>query len=162
MHRTQAAQPDLACTGMNALTGVDPNDKAIEALAGHMVDMPEAVMEDRMYFADGLAARELWRAAGTAIIGMKHKKDSIAFLLSGSMRVWDKDNGPRDIHAPATWVRPAGTQQVSLALTDSLFTCVHATEGVTEDEVMHDVIDEDSINFKRRFEEARAAKELAS
>lgn len=146
---------------MNALAEVDLTDEAIEALAGHMVDMPEADMRDCMYFADGLAARELWRAAGSAVIGMKHKKESIAFLLSGSMRVWDKENGPRDIHAPATWVRPAGTQQVSIALTDSLFTCVHATDGKTEDEVMEDVIDEGSIKLKRRFDEARTAKEIA-
>lgn len=137
-------------------------DAAIEALAQSMVDMPEPDIREEMYFADGLAAKELWRAAGTVIVGMKHKKESIAFLLSGSMRVWDKDNGPRDIHAPATWVRPAGIQQVSMALTDALFTCVHATNAKSEEEVAKDVIEEDSLEFKRRFAELRKAKELAA
>lgn len=162
MHRTQPSNLDLACTSMNAIAESGSAKEAIEALAGHMLYGPEPDIRESMYFADGLAARELWRAAGSVIIGMKHKKESIAFLMSGSMRVWDEDSGARDIHAPATWVRPAGAQQVSLALTDALFTCVHATDGRTEEEVERDVIEAESIDFKNRFKEARAAKELAA
>lgn len=144
--------------GVQSVAPVD----LVEKLALASLDMPEAKMRDQMYFAEGLAARELWRPAGTVAIGMKHKKESIAFLLSGSMRVWDETNGPRDIHAPATWVRPAGTQQVSLALTDSLFTCVHATKGKTEEEVERDVIDEESIAIKNRIASSRRMKEMAA
>lgn len=158
-----AHNPEESCQPSGVESAISNTaDAAIEALAHSMVNMPEPNIREEMYFADGLAAKELWRAAGTVIVGMKHKKESIAFLLSGSMRVWDENNGPRDIHAPATWVRPAGIQQVSMALTDALFTCVHATAGKTEEEVAKDVIEEDSLEFKRRFSELRKAKELAA
>lgn len=158
-----AHNPEESCQPSGVESAVSTTaDAAIEALAHSMVGMPEPDIREEMYFADGLVAKELWRAAGTVIVGMKHKKESIAFLLSGSMRVWDEDNGPRDIHAPSTWVRPAGVQQVSLALTDSMFTCVHASNAKSEEEAARDVIEEDSLEFKRRFAELRKARELAA
>lgn len=83
-------------------------------------------------FADSMYSRAVWRPAGVTVVGKLHKHEHFTFLLTGSMRIYTED-GPKDYHAPAFFVTPAGTKRATHALTDSVLMTIHRLPVDTRD-----------------------------
>lgn len=102
----------------------------VSALEGAMHALPDNVklaIEPVHRFAQGLYAREVTLPAGSVAVGHQHTQEHICIISKGIVRVVS-DDGTREIAAPATMIMPAGTKNCVYALTDTVWTTIHATE----------------------------------
>ena len=67
---------------MNAVIEIAPvpTREQIESLQREMLKLPQIEPETKHHFADGMYARELFRKAGTLIVGKVHKKEHFFVL----------------------------------------------------------------------------------
>jgi hypothetical protein len=84
-------------------------------------------------FSNGLYVREARITKGTLVIGMIHKKETVAILAEGSMKNLT-EKGVVTISAYKMLVTPPGMQRVSFALTDVTFMTLHRTDSETVDD----------------------------
>jgi quercetin dioxygenase-like cupin family protein len=99
----------------------------IERLQKAMSSMPQIDLTTKHHFADGLYCRELFRPAGTTIVGKVHRKEHLYIVLSGEVTVVG-EGGPIRIKAPCILVSPPGTKRAVYAHVDSICITVHRTE----------------------------------
>ena len=98
----------------------------VEVLQAEMLKYPQAELETRHYFADGMYAREVVRPKGCLIVGKVHRKEHFYIITKGKIRVTTPE-GVKDIEAPAVLVCQPGTKRAVLALEDSVCMTVHRT-----------------------------------
>ena len=91
-----------------------------------MLKLPQVELETRHYFADGMYAREVVRAAGTLIVGRVHKKEHFYIVTKGRIKV-TSDDGVKEYAAPTVLISKPGTKRAVLALEDSVCMTVHRT-----------------------------------
>jgi hypothetical protein len=99
----------------------------IERLQAVMATMPQVELPTKHYFASGLYCRELFRPAGTTIVGKVHKREHLYMVLSGIVTVIGTGE-PQTLEAPAILVSAPGTKRAVFAHTDATCCTVHATE----------------------------------
>lgn len=106
----------------------------VDALASAMHAMPEAQVhiEPRHIFSDGLYGREVRLPAGTVAVGHRHKQAHICIISAGKCLVVAED-GTTEIEAPATFVVPVGRRNCVHAITDTVWTTVHAVPNEARD-----------------------------
>jgi hypothetical protein len=123
---------ELAKTGF-------PTAADVIALQRAMSSLPQAHLETRHYFADGMYLREVPRPAGTTIVGKVHKKEHFYIVIKG--RVTITGEGYREtVDAPRIFVSKPGTKRAVYAHEDSICITVHrvSSEDLTkiEDELV--------------------------
>jgi quercetin dioxygenase-like cupin family protein len=125
------------CSGADyvvAVPDVAPNRLAIRAsIAGLEAAMFAATalqihIEPVHQFAQGLYAREVTLPAGTIATGLIHGQEHICIISQGRVEVLTESGGARIIEAPATFVVPRGAKNCVRAVTDCVWTTIHATE----------------------------------
>ena len=94
------------------------------------------------YFADGMYARELFRPAGTILVGKVHKREHFYIVTKGCVRVFMGD-GARTYAAPSVIVSKPGTKRAVYALEDSVCMTVHRTDKTDLDEIEKELIEDD-------------------
>ncbi len=100
---------------------------SILALEKAMLEQPQVEIEPTHYFADGIYAREIVIPAGTLLTGKIHKTRHLNIVSKGKIAVvteW----GQKIIEAPFTFVAEPGTKRVGVALEDTVWTTIHASE----------------------------------
>jgi quercetin dioxygenase-like cupin family protein len=97
----------------------------IQALEDKIAQCPQLVIEPVHYFADGLYAREITIPEGAVLTGRVHKFEHLNIVSKGTITVWT-EGGMRTVSAPFTMVSKPGTKRVGLALTETVWTTVHA------------------------------------
>ena len=107
-----------------------------------MREMPQVELETKHYFADGMYAREVFRPAGTFIIGKVHKREHFYIVTKGAVQVASAD-GLQIYEAPAVVVSKPGTKRAVLALEDSVCMTVHRTDNTDLDAIEKELIEED-------------------
>ncbi len=127
-----------------------PTKEQIRRLQGEMMKMPQTELQTNHYFANGMYARELHRAAGTLIAGKVHKHEHFFIVTKGCIIVWT-ENGMVRMCAPYVHVSKPGTKRVTLAETDATGMTVHRTEKTDLDEIEAEIIEaEESALFDAR------------
>ena len=122
-----------------------PSREKIEKLQQAMSEMPQCeTMVTKHYFADGMYCRELWREAGTLIVGKVHLKEHFYIVANGLVRV-TTDSGVKDVRGPTVIVSKPGTKRAVLALEDSTCITVHRTDKTDLDEIEKDLIEPDNL-----------------
>ena len=114
----------------------------ITRLQAEMVKMPQAELDTKHYFANGIYARELFRKAGTLIVGKVHKHEHLFLVTKGSIIVWT-ENGMVRMEAPYVHVSKPGTKRVTLAEVDSVGMTIHRTENTDLEKVEKEIIEEE-------------------
>ena len=99
----------------------------ILALERSMLEQPQVEIEPTHYFADGIYAREIVIPAGTLLTGKIHRTRHLNIVSKGKIAVVTED-GQKIIEAPCTFVAEAGTKRVGLALEDTVWTTIHASQ----------------------------------
>jgi hypothetical protein len=128
---------------MNELDKIDiPSAKSIQKLQDAMLKLPQAQLETKHYFADGMYCRELFRPAGCIIIGKVHKKEHFLIVASGTMRIWTED-GVKTVTGPFVLVSNPGTKRATYAVTDATCVTVHRTEFKELDDIENDLVEFD-------------------
>jgi quercetin dioxygenase-like cupin family protein len=88
----------------------------------------QIVIEPVHRFAQGLYAREVTLPAGCIATGLIHAQEHICIISQGCIEVISETGGVRTVEAPATFIVPRGTKNCVRALTETIWTTVHATE----------------------------------
>lgn len=109
----------------------DPHAK-VKALQRSMLSLPQVTLKTNHYFADGMYCREVFRPAGTLIVGKVHRKEHFYIVASGTVRI-TSDEGVLDITGPCVWVSRPGTKRAVLAMTDATCLTVHRTDETNLD-----------------------------
>lgn len=98
------------------------------------------------HFAPGMYGREMIIPADTAIIGKIHKHSHINVISKGIIEV-ATEFGIARYEAPCTFVSEAGTKRCVHAITETVWTTIHATESTDLEEIEKEVIAEDYENL---------------
>lgn len=119
-----------------------PSRADIEQLQSAMAKLPQAEIETRHYFADGMYIREMRCKAGTAIVGKVHKREHFFILLTGDMTL--VSDGKRErVKAPRIMVASPGMKRVGYAHEDSICLNVHRTNSTDLEQIEYELIEED-------------------
>jgi hypothetical protein len=104
-----------------------PTREQIERLEAAILEMPQLEIKTTHYSAEGLYAREIFIPAGTLLTGKVHKCEHLNIVSKGKIVVWTED-GMKEVCAPFTMVSRPGTKRVGLAVEDTVWTTIHATD----------------------------------
>jgi hypothetical protein len=100
---------------------------SVERLEGIVAHLPQVDCPVRWWFAPGIAAREMFIPAGTVLTGAVHKTEHLNIISAGHIVV-TTDEGPKEIRAPHTMTSKPGTKRAGMALQDTVWTTIHATD----------------------------------
>jgi quercetin dioxygenase-like cupin family protein len=114
----------------------------VHRLQRELLKLPQIEPETKHYFADGMYVREVFRKAGTLIIGKVHKKEHFFILVSGELSVWSQDGVTR-AKAPFVWISPIGTKRVTYAHEDSIAMTVHQVSSRDIEEIEKELVEDD-------------------
>jgi quercetin dioxygenase-like cupin family protein len=109
-----------------------------------MRDMPQVELKTTHYFADGIYAREVFRPAGTVIVGKVHRKEHLYIVTQGRVRVV-MDDDMKEYAAPAVIVSKPGTKRAVYAIEDSVCMTVHRSKKRNLDKLERELVEEDKL-----------------
>lgn len=100
----------------------------IVALENEMLQHTEAqvALEPIHHFSKGLYARELFIPAGVCLSGKVHKHENLN-IVNGDITVWTNE-GMKRLTGYHVLVSAPGTKRIGYAHSDTVWTCIHATE----------------------------------
>lgn len=91
------------------------------------------------YHAGGVYGRKMLIPAGVILVGKIHKHESINILLKGTIAV-ATETGIELLHAPHTFIAPAGVKRVGQAVTDTEWICFHGTHETNLEKIEEEFI----------------------
>lgn len=129
---------------MNSITELPPvpTRAQIEALQVQLLKLPQAEPKTTHRFADGMYAREVFRVAGTLIVGKVHKKEHFFMVLSGELTLWT-ETGMKRVTAPFVWISQPGTKRVTYAHTDAIALTVHQVSSRDLEAIEAELVEEE-------------------
>lgn len=136
------------------LSELDARDAKVDALeAAIRSDLAPVEMPVTSYFAPGLYARELFIPKGTVLTGKIHKFANLSIMSAGALKLFMEDGSTPIVRAPFTYVAEPGTRRAALALEDTVWTVVHATEETDVDEIEKQVICQTPAEYRLFLEQ---------
>jgi hypothetical protein len=120
----------------------------MDTLKDILLSQPGAVEGDQPLcplkhsFGDGLYVREIFIPKGFFGVTKIHKKTHPYFILKGKVRVVTED-GNITITAPFQGITLAGTRRSLIALEDTIWITVHATNETELDKIEEEIIAKD-------------------
>lgn len=118
----------------------------VTALQEEMTKLPQVELSTRHTFHAGIYVREVFRPAGTLIVGNVHKKEHLYYVVSGTIVV-TTDEGVQEIEGPAIIKSSPGTKRAVLAVTDALCMTIHRTDAQTPEEAEPELIEPDTLSL---------------
>lgn len=119
-----------------------PTREDIVRLQAALSQLPQLQLETKHHFADGVYIRELFRPAGTTIVGKVHKKTHFYIVLAGIVTV--VGDGKRETYeAPAIIKSEPGTKRAVFAHTDAICITVHRTDSTDLETIERELIEPD-------------------
>lgn len=118
----------------NTLTATRNVRDDILELENALLKVPGAVRGDsdlmplKHSFAPGMYVRQIFIPKGTILTGKIHRHAHPNFLMSGEVIVVTEERGREHLKAPMSIISAAGTKRAILALEDTVWITVHATE----------------------------------
>ncbi len=126
---------------MNELAEI-PTREDIVRLQAALSELPQLTLETKHHFADGMYCRELFRPAGTTIVGKVHKREHFYIVLTGEVTI--VGDGKRErVKAPRIMVGKPGTKRAVYAHEDSICITVHQTFETDLDAIERELIEPD-------------------
>lgn len=123
-----------------------PTLAEIKRLQAAMSVMPQAQLETKHHFADGMYCRELFRPADTTIVGKVHKREHFYIVLSGEVTVAG-DGYQERIKAPRIMISSPGTKRAVYAHVDSVCITIHRTDSKDLDDIERDLIEPEDMSL---------------
>jgi len=99
----------------------------VQRLEAAFLDMPQADCPITHRFAPGIYIREVRMPAGSYVIGHHHKTDHLNIMMSGHLTILNNDGTKTEMHAPQTFIAPAG-RKIAYIHEDVIWQNVFATD----------------------------------
>lgn len=122
----QLEDMDAVADSVVAPLGSAFTESDVMKLEAAFLDMPQADCPITHRFADGIYIREVRMPAGSYIIGHHHKTDHLNIMLTGHLTILNEDGTKTDLHAPQTFIAPAG-RKIAYIHEDVIWQNVFAT-----------------------------------
>lgn len=119
-----------------------PTRADVERLQGEMTKLPQVELLTRHYFADGMYCRELFRPAGTTIVGKVHKREHFYIVCSGKITIVG-EGYRQTVEGPRIFVSEPGTKRAVYAHTDATCITVHRTASRDLNEIEKELVEHD-------------------
>ncbi len=123
----------------------------VNELERHMREMPQIEIPVKHYFSQGLYAREISIPAGALITGKIHKYAQLNILSKGEMLLIS-DSEVQRVQAPMTVCSPPGTKRAAYAVSDCVWTTIHATEETDLEKIEAHFIAKDEAEYVKFIE----------
>jgi quercetin dioxygenase-like cupin family protein len=130
---------------MSELFDLSTREK-VNVLERHMREMPQIEIPVRHYFSQGLYAREISIPAGALITGKIHKYPQLNILSKGEMLLIS-DGEVQRVQAPMTVCSPPGTKRAAYAVSDCVWTTIHATDETDVEKIEAHFIAKDETEY---------------
>lgn len=114
---------------------------SVERLQAAMLELPQAELPTKHYFADGMYARELFRPAGTTIVGKVHIREHFYIVLCGEVTVVGET--AERVVGPKVLISKPGTKRAVYAHTDAICMTVHRTPFTDLEDIERDLVEPD-------------------
>lgn len=115
---------------------------SISTLKNEMLKYEQYEPKTSHCFHGGMYCREVFRPAGTLIVGKVHKREHFYFVVFGTVMV-TTDDGPQTVEGPQLICSSPGTQRAVYAVTDALCMTFHRTDAITPEAAELDLVEED-------------------
>lgn len=126
---------------MMTIAELDARDAKIDALEmGIKRDLPPVEFPVRHHFAPGLYAREVFIPKGTILTGKIHKFANLSIMSAGALQLFMEDGSAPIVRAPFTYVAAPGTRRAALAIEDTVWTVIHATDETDVSKIEKQVV----------------------
>ena len=116
--------------------------EAIDRLQDAMSRLPQAVVNTKHWFADGMYCRELEWPAGVTIVGKVHKREHLFILLKGEA-TFSTSDGMTRVKAPHVVVGTPNSKRIGYAHEDCICLNVHRTDSRDLDVIEIELIEPD-------------------
>ena len=123
----QSKDIEVVCDSLVAPFKLAFTESDVQRLEAAFLDLPQADCPITHRFADGIYIREVRMPAGSYIIGHHHKTDHLNIMLTGHLTILNEDGTKTDLHAPQTFIAPAG-RKIAYIHEDVIWQNVFATE----------------------------------
>lgn len=123
-------------------TLADPLRGKVEALQTELLKLPQAELPTEHVFHGGMYCRQVWRAAGTIIVGKVHKKEHFYMVVYGTVAV-TTDEGAQEITGPFLMCSKPGTKRAVYAITDALCMTIHRVDSNTVEAAEDELVEPD-------------------
>lgn len=119
------------------------NSRVME-LQREMINLPELAYQPftKHTFHGGMYCREVFRHAGTVIVGAVHKKEHFYLIVAGTVTI-STDEGPMVVTGPCLINSVPGTKRAVYANTDALCMTFHRTDAQTVAEAEAELVEDD-------------------
>lgn len=91
------------------------------------------------YFSEGLYCRETTIPAGVLVVGKRHAKSHMTFLMQGKATIVN-DEGIQTVEGPIMWQDAPGVKRAVYAHSDATFVTAHGTQAKTPEEAEKELI----------------------
>ena len=118
-----------------------PTREQIIKLEQALKTLPQLEIQTNHYNVAGLYAREIHIPAGTLLTGKVHKAEHLNIVSKGEIIVWT-ENGMKRIKAPFVLPSYPGAKRVGLALVDTTWVTIHATDKTDPAEIEAELIED--------------------
>ena len=123
----QSKDIEVVCDSLVAPFKLAFTESDVQRLEAAFLDLPQADCPITHRFADGIYIREVRMPAGSYVIGHHHKTDHLNIMLTGHLTILNEDGTKTDLHAPQTFIAPAG-RKIAYIHEDVIWQNVFATE----------------------------------
>lgn len=113
--------------------------KDLQALEEALLELPQADIEIKHYFAHGTYTREAHLPKGTTLTGKIHRHSCINILAKGKMLVVTNE-AEYEIEAPYTFVSGPGVKKAGHVIEDAIWINVHPWDGEEDLEMIEQEI----------------------
>lgn len=131
---------------MSQVAQLDDSRAKVEALQVELSKLPQLELPTEHIFHGGMYCRQLWRPAGTLIVGKVHKKEHFYMVVYGTVAV-TTDDGVQYLTGPHLLTSSAGTKRAVYAETDALCMTFHRADSTTVDEVETELVEDDPTSM---------------
>lgn len=115
---------------------------SVMALKAEVLKLPQVELPTTHTFHGGMYCRQVWRPAGTVIIGKVHKKEHFYLVVEGTISV-TTDDGVVTVTGPHLLCSTPGTSRAVYAETDALCMTIHRTDAVDVEAAEADLVEDD-------------------
>ena len=136
----ETAMPAAAVQAPNFTPSIVPRRDQILRLEEQLRNLPQLTIETRHYHVAGLYAREIFIPAGAVLTGKVHKAEHLNIVSQGELIVWT-EAGMKQIAAPFVLPSYPGAKRVGLALKDTTWVSIHATDKIDLAELEQELVE---------------------
>lgn len=115
----------------------------VQRIKAIMQSLPNIELDTRHFWANGMYARVVVRAADTTVAGAVHKHEHFYIVTKGKVAVTDGMSEPKIYESGDVIVSQPGTERIVYAIEDSICMTVHKTDKTDLAEIEAELVEPD-------------------